>query len=209
MDTSSPISQGYGLGINILKGHGTYCLYHGGGGFGFLTTMIWCPEYGIGCIVLTNSMNNGNQHVKISNEILEKLVTEHIVTKDTSGDIRSADSLIGKDMKLSPLPDMNDTYTPTPYKLKWKRYVGTYRFIYRGYKLHPVAKLAMALGYCPAELKMTVVEKDGYLCIGDKKLEEYEPGLFFTPSGEALDMRGKTPTWRNIKMEKSVFFWSL
>ena len=170
--------------------------------------MVWCPEYGFGYVVLTNSMNNGGLNDKISNE-MAKLITENIVTKDTSGDVPSADSLIGKDMKLSPLPDMNDIYTPTPFKPQWKQYVGTYRYIYGGYKLHAIAKLVMALGYCPDELKMTVVKKDGYLCIGDEKLEEYQPGLFFTPSGEALDLRGPVATWRNIKMKKSRFFWSL
>jgi CubicO group peptidase (beta-lactamase class C family) len=208
MYTSSPVSKGYGLGIGIGQRHGTYCLNHGGGGFGFLTIMTWCPEYGIGCIVLTNSVNHGGQHAEISNEILTKFVTENIVTKDTSGDIPTAESLVGKDMKLSPLPDVNDTHTPTPYKPQWKRHVETYRFIYRGYKTHPIGKLAMALGYCHPALKMNVVKKDGYLCIGDDKLEEYEPGLFFTSSGDALDLQGDVLRWRNIKMEKSRFFWT-
>jgi CubicO group peptidase (beta-lactamase class C family) len=209
MYTSSPISEGYALGIGIGKSHDTYYLNHNGGGFGFSTTMTWCPEYGIGCIVLTNSTSHGQQNNAISNEILLKLVTEHIVTKDTSGDIPSADSLIGKDMKLSPLPDINDTHTPTPFQPQWKQYVGTYRFIYRGYKLHPIAYFAMVLGYCHPELKMSVVKKDGYLCIGNEKLEEFQPGLFVTPSGEMLDLRNPVPKWRNIKMEKSRFLWSL
>jgi hypothetical protein len=58
-------------------------------------------------------------------------------------------------------------------------------------------------------MRLVVVKKDGYLCIGDEKLQEYEPGLFFTPSGEALYLRDSVPTWRNFKMEKSIFFWSL
>lgn len=208
MYTSSPVSKGYGLGIGIGERHGTYCLNHGGGGFGFLTIMTWCPEYGIGCIVLTNSVSHGGQHAEISNEILIKLVTENIVTKDTSGDIPTAESFVGKDMKLSPLPDVNNTHTPTPYKPQWKRHAETYRFLYRGYKLHPIGKLATSLGYCHPALKMNVVKKDGYLCIGDDKLEEYQPGLFFTPSGDALDLQGDEPRWRNIKMEKSRFFWT-
>ena len=208
MDTSSLISQDYGLGIGIGKGHGTYCLAHGGGGFGFLTNMVWCPEYGIGYVLLTNSMNYGGLNDKISNE-MAKLITENIVTKVTSGDIPSEDSLIGKDMKLPPLPDIDDIHTPTPYKPQWKRYVGTYRFIYGGYKLSLIAKMAMALGYCHPAIKLTVVKKDGYLCIGDDKLEQFQPGLFVTPSGEMLDLRDSVPRWRNIKMEKSRFFWSL
>ena len=75
--------------------------------------------------------------------------------------------------------------------------------------MNPLVRLILALGYCDSGIKFVVVKKDGYLCIDDDKLEEYQPRLFFTPSGEALDLRGKVPTWRNIKMEKSIFFWSL
>jgi len=31
---------------------------------------------------------------------------------------------------------------------------------------------------------------------------EHRPGLFFTPSGEALDFRATSPTFRNIKLQK-------
>jgi CubicO group peptidase (beta-lactamase class C family) len=74
MYTSSPVSPGYGLGIAIEKEDGTYLLNHGGGGFGFLTTMTWYPEYGIGCIVLTNSAQHDNEHVKIARELLDELM---------------------------------------------------------------------------------------------------------------------------------------
>jgi hypothetical protein len=51
-----------------------------------------------------------------------------------------------------------------------------------------------------------IYEKDGNLYIRhegkDEALEEYQPGLFFPPSGEALDFRGPVPTWRNIKFKK-------
>ena len=81
-------------------------------------------------------------------------------------------------------------------------------YIAKGYEIGLAVRLALALGYCDPGIKLTVVKKDGYLCIGDEKLEEYQPGLFFTPSGEALDFRGAVPTWRNIKLEKSLLFWS-
>ncbi|HMK39459.1 MAG TPA: serine hydrolase domain-containing protein [Bacteroidota bacterium] len=37
----------------------------------------------------------------------------------------------------------------------------------------------------------------------DFRLTEYLPGLFFTPDGEAVDFRGATPTYRNIKLAKT------
>jgi CubicO group peptidase (beta-lactamase class C family) len=207
--TSSPVSQGYGLGIAIGKKHDTYYLNHDGGGFGFLSTMTWYPEYGIGCVVLTNSMGHNEQNVKVSNDILDELITQHIVKKGVSKKIPPADKFIGKDVKLPILPDVNSVFVPTPYQPQWKRYVGTYRFIKTGYKLDLMSRLALCLGYCPRNLKMTVEKKDGYLCIGDEKLLEYRSGLFFTSSGEALDFQGSMPTWRNIKMETSPLLWSL
>jgi hypothetical protein len=209
MDTSSAVSPGYGLGIGIGTKHDTYCLNHNGGGFGFLTTMTWYPEYGIGCVVLTNSSSHDSQHVKISNELLDELIAEHVVARDVSGRVPPGDKLIGKDEKLPVLAEEGPVHAPTPYKRQWGRYTGTYRVIAKGYKLNVLVRLVLALGYCDSGMKLVVVRKDGYLCIGDEKLQEYQPGLFFTPSGEALDLRGRMPTWRNIKMEKSIFFWSL
>ena len=209
MYTSSAVSPGYGLGISIGSKHDTYYLNHSGGGFGFLTTMTWFPEYGIGCVVLTNSASHDSQHVKIANELLDELIAEHVVAKDVSGRIPPGDKLIGKDERLPVLAEEGPVHTPTPYKRQWGRYIGTYRVIARGYKLNLLVRLVLALGYCDSGMKLTVVKKDGHLCIGDEKLQEYQPGLFFTPSGEALDLRGSRPTWRNIKMEKSSLFWSL
>jgi len=209
MYTSSAVSPGYGLGIGIGTKHDTYLLNHNGGGFGFLTTMTWYPEYGIGCVVLTNSTSHDEQNAKIAGEILDELISTNIVARDKSGDIPSGDQLIGKDAKLTVLDEDAPVHTPTPYKHKWSHYTGTYRYIAKGYKLNALVRFLLAMGYCDSGIKFVVVKKDGYLCIDDDKLEEYQPELFFTPSGEVLDLRGPVPTWRNIKMEKSIFFWSL
>ena len=208
MYTSSEVSKGYGLGIAIGERHDTYFLNHNGGGFGFLTTMTWYPEYGMGCIVLTNSTTGDSQNAKVANEILDELIMEHVVARDTS-DTPPGNRLIGKDAKLPVLAEDGPVHTATPYKPQWNRYKGTYRFIAKGFKLNVIVRLVLALGYCDSGMKLTVVEKDGYLCVGDEELQEYQPGLFFTGSGEALDLRGPAATWRNIKMEKSLLFWSL
>ena len=202
MYTSSPVSPGYGLGIAIGKKHDTYLLNHNGGGFGFLTTMTWYPEYGIGCVVLTNSTSHQEENAKIADEVLDGLITRHVVAKDTSGRIPPAEQLIGKDARLPVLPEPASANAPTPYKPEWKRYEGTYKFLLEGFKLDTLAAVATGFGYVAPGAKVTVAQKDGYLCLGDERLEEYQPGLFFTPSGEALDLRGPVPTWRNIKMKK-------
>jgi CubicO group peptidase (beta-lactamase class C family) len=209
MYTTSPISKGYGFGIGIGQNHDSYLLNHGGGGFGFLTTMTWYPEYGVGCVVLTNSVTHGDEHTKIAGEILERLITQNIVTKDVSGTVPPADQLIGQDTKLRELPEAEVVHTPTPYRPEWKRYARKYRIRAGGYKLHPLVRIGLALGGCVDIQKVTVEEKDGFLCIDDDQLEEYEPGLFFTPSGEALDFRGPAPTWRNMELEAPWLLWSI
>lgn len=74
-----------------------------------------------------------------------------------------------------------------PDKPDWSRYVGTYR-------IHQWGK--------PAD-EMTVHRKNGYLCLNQTRLiTELEPGLFFTPDGEAVDFRGNAPMWRNIRLHR-------
>jgi len=216
MCTTSPISKGYGLGISVGEKHDSYSLNHGGAGFGFLTQMTWYPEYGIGCIALTNSETHNDQHMKITDAILDRLITQKIVAKDTSGAIPTADVLIGQDTRLSGLPEAEVVHMPTPFRPEWKRYVRTYRIRPGGYKFHPVVWIALALGACVNEQKVTIEEKDGFLWVRSahsqgrlEPLEEYEPGLFFTPAGEALDFRGPLPTWRNMKMEAPWLLWSI
>jgi hypothetical protein len=153
-------------------------------------------------------MTHGNQHIKVANEILDRLIARKIVTKDTSGAIPTADELIGRGTRLSGLPEAEVMHTPTPFRPEWKRYVRAYRIRPGGYKLHPLVWLALALGARVDEQKVTVEEKDGVLWVKSahsrarpEPLEEYECGLFFTPAGEALDFRGPVPTWRNIPLE--------
>jgi hypothetical protein len=81
------MDRDHGLGIAIGKKHDSYFLNHNGGGFGFLTTMTWYPEYGIGCIVLTNSTSHNDENAKMAEELLGELITQNAVTKDTSGRI--------------------------------------------------------------------------------------------------------------------------
>ena len=216
MYTTSPIAEMADLGIGIGRALDSYRLNHIGGGFGFLTIMVLLPEYGIGCIVLTNSDAHDDQQTKITFAILNRLITQRVATKDTSGAVPTADELIGQDTRLSALSEAEVVHTPTPFRPEWKRYVRTYRLRPGGYKLHPVVWIGLALGGCVDSMKLTVEEKDGLLWVKSlnsqgepEPLEEHEPGLFFTPAGEALDFRDPVPTWRNVKMDVPWLLWSI
>jgi CubicO group peptidase (beta-lactamase class C family) len=51
----------------------------------------------------------------------------------------------------------------------------------------------------PAQ-QFVVHRKNGYLYLGDWRLIEFKPNLFFTADGEAVDFRRPEPTWRNIRL---------
>ena len=78
-----------------------------------------------------------------------------------------------------------------PDKKEWQDYLGSY------------IRKRFGVG----EKFYTVSTKNGWLHFEgsgqDFLLTEHLPGLFFTPDGEAVDFRGPTPTFRNIKLYKA------
>jgi hypothetical protein len=75
-----------------------------------------------------------------------------------------------------------------PDKPAWMQYVGTYR-IYRWGK--------------PTR-SVTIQPKNGYLYLNEIRLiTEFEPGLFFTADGEAVDFRRGEPIWKSIRLQRA------
>ncbi len=181
------------LGIGRGDKHDSYFLMHGGGGFGFLSLMIWYPEYGIGAVELTNSASHSIQG-QICNQLLDEIIQKGLMHKTAEARPEAPSS-----PAQSPVPP-EPPFTPTPYKAEWGKYTGTYRAIWKGYEFTSLSSFGRALGFGGPSWK--VHRKDGCLYLGDETLLEYQPGLFFTPSGEALDLRASPPTFRNIKLTK-------
>jgi hypothetical protein len=74
-----------------------------------------------------------------------------------------------------------------PNKKEWGKYLGDYQLMRWGKR----------------SKKATVHIKNGYLYIDSQRLiVEIESGLFFAANGEALDFRGKLPTFGNIPLEQ-------
>ena len=48
--------------------------------------------------------------------------------------------------------------------------------------------------------------ENGYICIDSKRCREFLPGLFFTPDGEVLDLRGDQPKYMNFTLIKEPVF---
>ena len=97
-----------------------------------------------------------------------------------------------------PQLDPNDF---TPYKPEWEKYVGTYCPLFN-WKLSLEARIGYILGTYGVG-KYKVYEKDGYLRINGRHLDEYLPGVFFTKEGDCLDFSsGPLPLWKGVKIKK-------
>jgi CubicO group peptidase (beta-lactamase class C family) len=114
--------EGYALGIAKIwndKYHVSY-YNHNGGGFGFLSSMTWYPDYGIGLIILTNNDNNTIQY-KLSDQIMDLL-------------------LGSEEPKNIQLPDLaktdNRLYSPDPSELT--KFAG--RYLGRDQQLNVIIK---------------------------------------------------------------------
>ena len=195
MVTPSIRNKQYGLGVQIYPNRYIH-LGHGGFGAGFESTMYWLPEYGIGAVYLYNS-ENLNHSFSISDD----LINGYLVQKNESFEIPSAEH---------PAYQPLDPNTFTPFKLAWKKYIGTYKYIKSGWKLSTSARIVLALGITTKSTHIKVYEKDGYLYVyttgihdndGDR-LDEHLPDLFFTASGHCLDLRGPKLTWQNYRIKK-------
>lgn len=199
--TPSIRQEYYGLGIQIYQTKGDdYILGHGGGGLGFATEMMWLPEYGFGAVFLSN----GEGANRMTGRIISDLAREILIQKD-----ESVDRPPGEYLAPPPLPDPN---TFTPFKPAWKKYIGTYKYVMSGWKFSIPARIVLGLGITTGYTHVKVYEKDGYLCVNGYhqylsddggQLDEHLPGLFFTPSGLCLDLRGPELRWTNYRIKKT------
>jgi len=199
MCTPSIRNKDYGLGLDIYPNDEHFILGHGGGGVGFGSIMIWLAEYEIGGVFLFNFDQYGWSSG--CSDIFSDLIRENLIEKSESFEIPSVEY-----HPWQP-PDPN---TFTPFKPEWKKYIGTYKYIMSGWNFSTSVRLALALGLTHKNLHVKVFEKYGYLYVDSKvfhdndggRLDEHLPGLFFTPTGKCLDLRGPKLTWQNYRIKK-------
>ena len=158
--------------------------------------MFWLPEYGIGYVLLVNSLSY--KHWFIASDLIDG----NLIQKNKSFEIPSVEY-----QAYQPI----DPNTFTPFKPEWKKYIGTYKYIMgSAWKLDSSARIALALGLTTSTTHVKVFEEGGYLYVDSKvfhdndggRLDEYLPGLFFTPTGKCLDLRGAKLTWQNYRIKK-------
>ena len=197
----------YGLGTGIERPDNnekleTFYLIHNGGGFGYASTMMWFPEYGLGCVILGNKTSNFyNAAINI--------ITEYILKNEKI--LNSKNPNIGftpvfKPWENSPqnLSFIYPNIVMNSKNLKGNSIVGKYEIILDMTEAKWLAKIAAFIGIKFVKIKV-FQENDklittGYF--GRYELTEYISGLYFTNDGEAFDIRNNIPTFKNIKLRK-------
>jgi CubicO group peptidase (beta-lactamase class C family) len=183
----------YALGIGVDKQPDCTYLYHGGGGFGFLTSMIWCPEYGIGAIELTNSTAHNIQG-RLSRAILSEIIATGAVAEQPV-----AQPIAEIVERPNASDQMNVAFVPTPYEQTWQRYLGSYRFVFKGFKL---TRFGQFVRDHDRQGQLRIHKQGDYLCLNGEPLAEHLPGLFFRPDGDSLDFRSDVPRLGSLELEK-------
>ena len=172
---------GYALGLDNMGRNNTLGRNHGGGGFGFLSFLVWYPEFDFGIVTLSNSTNH-QFYLEIAHEIADDIIA-----------LKRKELGISDVKELSGFPGQQSIRTlteePGPNKTEWKKWLGNYRYYVFGFPVW--------------HEKIEII--NGHLHYAGQQLEECEEGLFLTADGEALDLRGKIPTFRNIKLERFGF----
>jgi CubicO group peptidase (beta-lactamase class C family) len=192
---------GYGLGVartGWYLGRNADLLSHGGGGFGFLADLWWLPELQLGIAVLTNSATH-DLHGSLALGILDDLVHapgpyfERLRELPTRDPVRETD-----DHWLAPpslAADVRALARPADPE-SWHGFEGQFKTADNGI-------------IDPTTPSSRIYEQDGNLYLdgsdtddGTYQLFEVRRGLFFTETGEALDLRTDPPTFRNLELER-------
>lgn len=197
----------YGLGTGIERPNdnsklNTFYLIHNGGGFGYASTMMWFPEYGLGCVIL------GNKTFNFYN-IAINIITEYILKNENilnNKNLNIGFTPVFKPYENSPqnLSFIYPNKEKNSKNLKGNSVVGKYEIVLDMTEAKWFAKVAAFLGVKFVKIKVFQEQEKliatGYF--GRYELTEYISGLYFTDDGEAFDIRDSMPTFKNIKLRK-------
>lgn len=179
-------------------------LEHGGGGYGFRSDLWWAPQLGIGVAILTNSDDHQLQN-NLALSILSDLVTQPGVYRDRLLALPSRPPVADPDLLFQPPAGMANLVAKAAMVVtgdvaaRWSAYVGTYRRPVWGY-LDPAAppdRFVLDAGVPYFEAKDPETES-----LVRHHLTEVRRGLFVADNGETLDLRGRDPTWRNLRLTR-------
>jgi hypothetical protein len=188
--------SGYALGITVNTRKGARHFQHGGGGWGFNSSMVWYPELKLGAVVLCNADLSNDLVVQLNEGILDSIIAgapDLYAQRSKSGvqeepafppqddEYVLPDTTLQNLIVSKALPDDEST------EKRRKPLVGTYMVV----DLDGTVEFMVLNG----ELN--------YFYQGIRTpLTEVQPGLFFSPYGDAIDFRGGTLTFGGIPLIK-------
>jgi CubicO group peptidase (beta-lactamase class C family) len=73
--------ESYGLGTYIGKSNNNYYMNHNGMGYGYSATLLWFPEYAIGCVLLCN---NEVKPYDYCDSMIQSYIRDKKLTRDPS-----------------------------------------------------------------------------------------------------------------------------
>ena len=186
----------YALGVTVNTRNKARHFQHGGGGFGFNSSMVWYPELRLGAVVLCNVELNDDLVVRLNEGILDNIIAgaSEVYAQRVKTAVRvepayppDKQTKILYDDALQSLIKSKALPEDVAAEQRRSKVAGTY----------------ILLGVDdPAEIR----DQNGtltYSLLGETNtLTELQPGLYFSPYGDALDFRGRTPTFGNISLIK-------
>jgi CubicO group peptidase (beta-lactamase class C family) len=195
------LDQMLGFGLYVKPACNSYLVGSDGGGFGYGATIMWLPAYCIGCVIMGNKPSDY--------ETTARMLLQ--------GWVRELD-LEAKTAYFPPIPRIPVPFVRQPelydrvvrsmesvYQQAWEKYCGNYMVVFGG----------MEFDSSGEPWYITILKKDDELrmaehvpehayegILGESRLMQHLPGLFFTKDMEALDLRGEPNTFRNIHIQK-------
>jgi CubicO group peptidase (beta-lactamase class C family) len=186
----------YTLGITVNMRNGARHFQHGGGGFGFNSSMVWYPELKLGAVVLCNVQLSDDFVVQLNEAMLDSIIDNNpTLYVERARDAVRVDPAYPPDKKenilfdyaLQRLIDSQAVPEEAANGQRQKALVGKYILV----GSTEMVELSDYNG------------KLAYSYVGDTgTLTEVEPGLYFSPYGDALDFRGQTPTFADVRLAK-------
>jgi CubicO group peptidase (beta-lactamase class C family) len=195
---------GYALGLirHRWVASGNADLFnHGGGGMGFLSDLWWSPPLGIGVAVLTNSADHDLQ-TGLALDILGDLAhqpgsvyNDRLLALPAQASAAEPDGAYLAPAGMADLVSGAGMVPRGDESERWASYSGSYRTRRFG-MLDPATSPARFF----VDSGVPFFDADEEQGLVHHRLTEVEPGLFLTEDGQTLDVRGPTPTWRNLDL---------
>ena len=192
---------GSGLGIVVSTRNGARHFQHGGGGFGFNSSMVWYPDLKLGSVVLTNIEQETDSYcVTLSESVLDDIVASspevYAQRAENTNPIEPAYPPVTGE---KPLTNVGLRYLIESKALPEDASAVSRRSIYAG------KYILQSFGF-PGDT-VEVSDADGTLSLTyleeTAMMTEVEPGLFFSPTGVLLDLRGPDLSFNNIRIVKA------